>query len=250
MAYTAAAELIAGVPLLDAPDKETFARLLNERVVPALGTPDSYTARGRQFDSVVKYLMGADQRGNDLPLRRQGLGRRYLLNMIHRHPDVEREPTPGARAASTVHIRYRIDPGLGLAEDELNARVRRVRPATDARSPSANPVYAERTGRLTVPLLTLHETGDGWVPLSLEQSYRRRTIAAGTDHLLVQRVVRVPSHCGFYGETRERAFDDLVAWIERGVRPEGEDVLAPDLSRIGLKWTPILHAEDPLAPRR
>jgi hypothetical protein len=211
--------------------------------------PGSYTARGRQFDSVVKYLMGADQAGHDLPLRLQGLQRRYLLNMIHRHPDVEKESTFGARAASTVHIRYRIDPGLGLTEHELNARVRRLRPSKDGRSPSANPVYAERTGRLTVPLITLHETGDAWVPLSLEQSYRRRTIAAGTGHLLVQRVMRAPSHCGFDGETREQAFDDLVAWIERGVRPQGEDVLATDLSRIGLKWTPVLHVDDPLAAR-
>ncbi len=250
MAYTAAAELIAGVPLLDAPDREAFGRLVNERVVPALGMPGAYTARGRQFDSVVKYLMGADQAGNDLPLRLLGLKRRYLLNMMHRPRDLENEPNPGLRGASTAHIRYRIDPGLGLTEDELNARVRRVHPAKDARSPTANPVYAERTGRLTVPLLTLHETGDAWVPLSLEQSYRRRTIAAGTDHLLVQRVIRAPSHCGFDGETREQAFDDLVAWIERGVRPAGEDVLAPDLSRIGLKWTPILHPEDPLAARR
>ena len=250
MAYTAAAELIAGVPLLDAPDREAFARLLNERVVPALGMPGAYTARGRQFDSVVKYLMGADQAGNDLPLRLQGLTRRYLLNMMHRPRDLENEPNPGLRAASTVHIRYRIDPGLGLTEDELNARVRRLRPAKDARSPSANPVYAERTGQLTAPLITLHETGDAWVPLSLEQSYRRRTIAAGTDHLLVQRVMRAPSHCGFDGETREQAFDDLVAWVERGVRPQGEDVLAPDLSRIGLKWTPVLYPEDPLAARR
>jgi hypothetical protein len=250
MAYTAAAELISGVRLLDATDKETFARIVNERVVPALGMPGSYTARGRQFDSVVKYLMGADQAGNDLPLRLQGLQRRYLLNMNFREPDVEKESRPGARAASTVHIRYRIDPGLGLTEDELNARVRRISPAKDARSPSVNPVYAERTGKLTVPLITLHETGDAWVPLSLEQSYRRRTIAAGTDHLLAQRVMRAPSHCGFDGQGREQAFDDLVAWIERGVRPTGEDVLAPDLSRIGLKWTPSLHLEDPLAPRR
>jgi len=249
-AYTAAAELISGVPLLDAPDKETFARLLNERVVPALGMPGAYTARGRQFDSVVKYLMGADRAGNDLPLRLQGLQRRYLMNMIHRDPDVEKESTPGGRAASTVHIRYRIDPGLGLTEDELNARVRRLRPSKEGRSPAANPVYAERTGKLTVPLITLHETGDAWVPLSLEQSYRRRTIAAGTDHLLVQRVHRAPSHCGFDGEMREQAFDDLVAWVERGVRPPGEDVLAPDLSRIGLRWTPILYPNDPLAPRR
>jgi dienelactone hydrolase len=249
MAYSAAAELISGVPLLDAPDKETFSRMLNERVVPALGTPGEYTARGRQFDSVVKYLMGADRSGNDLPLRLPGLKRRYLLNMMYRPRDLEHEANPGLRAASTVHVRYRIDPGLGLTEDELNARVRRIRPLTDARSPSANPVYAERTGRLSAPLITLHETGDAWVPLSLEQSYRRRTIAARTDHLLVQRVMRASSHCGFDGETREQAFDDLVAWVERGARPEGEDVLAPDLSRIGLKWTPVLHPEDPLFRR-
>jgi pimeloyl-ACP methyl ester carboxylesterase len=249
-AYTAAAELISAVPLLDAPDREAFARMVNERVVPALGMPGDYTARGRQFDSVVKYLMGADQAGNDLPLRLQGLKRRFLMNLNYRPRDVENNPNPGSRAASTVHIRYRIDPGLGLTEDELNARVRRVQPAKDARSPIANPVYAERTGRITVPLLTLHETGDAWVPLSLEQSYRRRTIAAGTDHLLVQRVLRGGSHCGFDGDMREQAFDDLVAWIERGVRPAGEDVLATDLPRIGLRWTGQLHPEDPLALRR
>jgi pimeloyl-ACP methyl ester carboxylesterase len=249
MAYTAAAELISGVPLLDAPDRAAFGPLL-EGVVRALGMPGSYTARGRQFDSVVKYLMGADRAGNELPLRLQGLQARYLLNVMHRPRDLENDPNPGTRAASTAHIRYRIDPGLGLTEEDLNARVRRVHPVKDARSPSANPVYAERTGKLTVPLLTLHETGDAWVPLSLEQSYRRRTIAAGTDHLLVQRVVRGPSHCGVDGATRRQAFDDLVAWVERGVKPEGEDVLAPDLSRIGLKWTPYLHPEDPLNPRR
>jgi len=67
--------------------------------------------------------------------------------------------------------------------------------------------------------------------------------------LLAQRVMRAPSHCGSDGETREQAFDDLVAWIERGVRRAGEDVLAPDLSRIGLKWTPSLRLEDPLITR-
>ena len=249
LAYTAAAELISGVPLLDAPDQAAFSDILNSRVVPILGMPGSFTARGRQFDSIVKYLMGADQRGNDLPLRAQGLPRRYLLNFIHRHPDIEKDPRPGARAATNTHIRYRIDPGLGLTEDELNARVRRFRPAKNARTPSVDPVFAERTGRLTVPLLTLHETGDAWVPLSLEQSYRRRTIAAGTAHLLVQRAYRAPSHCAYDGEVREQAFDDLVAWVERGVKPEGEDLLASDLSRVGMKWTPILHPEDPLAPK-
>jgi len=245
-AYTAAAELISGVPILDVPDRLAFGSL-TEALVRALGMPDAYTARGRQFDSVVKYLMGADRVGNDLPLRLQGLRARYLPNVMYRPRNLEHEPNPGLRAASTVHIKYRIDPGLGLTEDELNARVRRIHPFKDARS--ADPVYAEPTGRLTAPLLTLHETGDAWVPLSLEQSYKRRTIAAGTDHRLVQRVVRGPGHCAVDGATRRQAFDDLVRWIEHGVRPDGEEVLAPDLSRIGLKWTPYLHPEDPLARR-
>jgi pimeloyl-ACP methyl ester carboxylesterase len=249
MAYTAAAELISGVPVLEAPDRQTFGPLV-EGVVRALGLPGAYTARGRQFDSVVKYLMGADPAGNDLPLREQGLRTRYLLNIMHRPKDVDNESNPGLRAASTVNVKYRIDPGLGITADEINARVRRIQPVKEARSRDLNPVYAERTGKLTVPLLTIHETGDAWVPLSLEQSYKRRTIAAGTDHLLVQRVVRGASHCATDGSTRRQAFDDLVAWVERGVRPEGEDVLAPDLSRVGLKWTPYLDPEDPLAPRR
>jgi len=246
-AYAAAAELISGVPILDAPDRLAFGSLLGG-LVRELGMPDSYTPKGRQFDSVVKYLMGADRAGNDLPLRLQGLRARYLLNVNYRPKDLENETNPGLRAASTVHIKYRIDPGLGLTEDELNSRVRRIHPFKDARS--ADPVYAEPTGRITAPLLTMHETGDAWVPLGLEQSYKRRTIAAGTDHLLVQRVIRGPGHCSVDGDTRRQAFDDLVRWVEYGVRPDGEDVLAPDLSRIGLKWTPYLDPEDPLAPRR
>src|SRR5262249_38089507 len=107
-AYTAAAELISGVPLLDAPDRPAFSELPNARTVPVLGAPGALTPLGRQFDSVVKYLMGADERGNDLPLRARGWERRYLPNFVYRNPDVEKETLPGVRAASTAHIRYRI----------------------------------------------------------------------------------------------------------------------------------------------
>jgi hypothetical protein len=55
MAYTAAAELISGVPMLDAPDKETFARIAQRARRAGARPPGAYTARGRQFDSVVKY---------------------------------------------------------------------------------------------------------------------------------------------------------------------------------------------------
>ena len=123
--------------------------------------------------------------------------------------------------------------------------VRRIVPAQDARSAETDPVFAEVTGRITVPMLTLHNTGDGRVPFSLEQDYRRKTIAAGTDHLLVQRAIRWPGHCNLNISEQQQAFDDLVGWIERGVRPDGDDVLAADLSSIGLRWTRIPHPDDP-----
>ena len=122
-------------------------------------------------------------------------------------------------------------------------------PPEGARSRSANPAFAELTGRITVPVLAIHETGDGRVPWSLQQAYRRRTLAAGTAHLLVQRAVRWPGHCAFDGDVREQAFDDLVAWVEGGARPDGDDVLAPDVSTLGLGRTPILHPEDPARRR-
>lgn len=235
LAYQAAAEYFAGVRLLDDMARPDLTARVNELWLPALGEPGHYTLQGRRFDSVVKHLFGGD-----LPLRLQGLRQHYAPNMI-RFP---RTQTLG-RAGSTLHVRYRIDPGLGVDEDELNRRIRRFAPAAGMRSRETNPVFAEFTGRITVPVLTIHATGDAVAPFSLEQAYRRRTLAAGTSHLLVQRAIRWPGHCSFDGQEREQAFDDLVAWIERGVKPDGDDVLAADVSKLGLRWTPILHPDDP-----
>ena len=241
LAARAAAEYLGGVNLFDAPDRETLIGRVNTQWLPRMGAPAAYTERGRRFDSVLKYLMGGD-----LPLRLQGLPRHYFRYIAGTRAPEFREVL---RHASTLQVRYRIDPDLGVAEDELNAKVRRIAPAEGARSRSANPAFAELTGRITVPVLAIHETGDGRVPWSNQQAYRRRTVAAGTAHLLVQRAVRWPGHCVFDGEVREQAFDDLVAWIEKGTKPDGDDVLAADVSTLGLRWTRIRHPEDPVQRR-
>ncbi|MBI3826794.1 MAG: hypothetical protein HY294_12410 [Candidatus Rokubacteria bacterium] len=242
-AYRAAADYFSGLGLLDIEDKTTFWRAVNERWLPAMGTPGRYTVKGRRFDSVVKYLTGGE-----LPLRLQGLEPRYLKN-LGVTPSHAASRMPMERAGSTLHVRYRIDRGLGVDEAELNAKIRRRAPIAGARSRDADPVFADFTGRIRVPVLTLHETGDGWVPFSLEQDLRRKTLAAGTAHLLVQRAHRWPGHCAFDQEVREQAFDDLVRWMDTGVRPDGDDVLAADRSTLGLRWTPTLHVDDPARRR-
>jgi alpha-beta hydrolase superfamily lysophospholipase len=234
VAYAAAAEYISGIPLLDLPDSATFEQHVDQWV-KVMGSPGQYTDKGRQFDSVIKYL-----EGGDLADRLEGLqvGNRYTLN-LGPHPDPSHAPAdmPIRRAVDTRQIRFHIDTGLSLTDDELNAGVRRYAPAPDARSHDANPVYADLTGQLSAPLLTIHTTGDAWVPIRSEQEYRREVDAAGKGGLLVQRTVRHPGHCDFDGGERQQAFTDLVAWIEQGIQPDGEDVLTSDASTLGLRWT-------------
>ena len=41
-----------------------------------------------------------------------------------------------------------------------------------------------------------------------------------------------PLPCGIDGRLREQAFDDLLAWMENGITPRGDD-LSGDLGRLG-----------------
>jgi len=224
-AYTAAAEYFSGAALLDTP-RPAFNTVVNGTMVPALGMPGSYTARGQQFDSVVKHLSGGD-----VAMRLAGLTRRYLANLNPRDPGVL-AASEFARHADTRGVRYAIDPGLGVDDETLNRAIRRVEPAPGARSREVNPVFAEFTGRLQAPLITLHETADFRVPLALEQNYRRKVEAAGSGKRLVQRVVAGAGHCAIDSRRREQAFDDLLAWMESGAAPHGDD-LSGDLGRLG-----------------
>jgi hypothetical protein len=55
--------------------------------------------------------------------------------------------------------------------------------------------------------------------------------------------MRATGHCGFGNAERGPALDDLVAWIEKGTAPEGDDVLG-DVTKLGLRWTPVTDPRD------
>jgi len=104
-AYRAAAEYFSGVTLMDAPGPQVLGERVNTVWLPLMGMPGAYTERGRRYDSVLKHLMGGD-----VPLRLRGLQSRYIANLV---PPQENYATNLLhQAASTQHIRYRIDPGL------------------------------------------------------------------------------------------------------------------------------------------
>jgi hypothetical protein len=53
----------------------------------------------------------------------------------------------------------------------------------------------------------------------------------------VQRIVREPAHCAFLDSEWEQGLEDLIAWVEHGTKPDGEDVLVDDLTQSGAKFT-------------
>ena len=226
-AYAAAAEYFSGLPLIDTSER-VFDTLKFARVFDlVMGTPGHYTREGARFDSVAKHLSGGD-----LPHRLEGMAKFYNSNI---NPNVRTYGPSGNVDTRSTH--FAIDPGLGVDAATLNRDIRRATPRPGMRSPETKPGFADLTGKIRVPLLTIHETADFRVPFRIEQDYFRRTKAAGTSQLLVQRAQPKSGHCEFVGDMRERAFDDLVSWMETGKRPQGDDVLG-DPRELGRRWQP------------
>ena len=238
LAWATAAEFIAGVelPLDEGPARVT--EVLETQLLPALGPPEAPTKNGEAFRSVIRNLTGGVR-----PFFAEGYRPLFRPNFGLITGDPRRDLAT-TRAASTAGINFRADPGLGFEGDAVDQGVRRFAADMDLRDPARHPETAPTTGKIRDPLLTLHETGDLTVPVSMEQSYRRKTIAAGTADLLVQRLIRSSTHCEFSDEEVARAWDDLVAWVEGGTRPAGDDV-SGNLSDSGKAFTSPLRPNDP-----
>jgi dienelactone hydrolase len=99
-------------------------------------------------------------------------------------------------------------------------------------------------GNIERPLLTMHGTGDLFVPIFLEQALKKAVIASGKQTLLAQRVYRIAGHCSFSQPEMIKAFDDLARWVHEGRRPDGDDVDG-DLSNAGMTFTEPLRPNDP-----
>ncbi len=80
-------------------------------------------------------------------------------------------------------------------------------------------------GSPSIPVLSIHTTGDLFVPIEMEQIYAQEVIDNGLSDMLVQRAIRDIGHCSFTGAELQQAYSDLFEWVENGVRPAGEDLL-------------------------
>ena len=235
-AAAGAAEAVAGIPL------KSVSTLQQDlaRITEVFGTPPSLTDKGRQVASIQIHLSGGPR-----PFAMDGLGSRFASNIASGAAAIAGGTSPSNRAAMTTHIRYGLDESLGLSADRLNEMVRRKAADPDVRTPMGP--YEEVVpfdGKIERPLLTMHGTGDLYVPIHLQRALKRAVASAGNERLLTQRIYRIAGHCGFSVPEQERAFDDLVKWVRDGVKPQGDDVMA-DLRDAGRTFTTPLRPGDP-----
>ena len=233
-AVGAAAEVVTGVQFKEPATVQQDLQKMTE----ILGQPPNYTPKGRQLASIEIHLSGGPR-----PFAVEGLASRFLSNISG--GALAGASSPSSRVVSNAHYKYSLDADLGLSPAVLDASVRRKAPDDSVRNPMGP--YDELVpfdGRIERPVLTMHGTGDLFVPIHLQQTLSRAVTAAGKQNLLVQRVYRIPGHCAFSVPEQAKAFDDLVKWVRDGTKPEGDDVFG-DLSDAGRTFTNPLRSGDP-----
>ena len=105
---------------------------------------------------------------------------------------------------------------------DINARVARHRSTEDVKEFFDR--YYETTGRLKIPMLTLHNERDPQVPAFNESRYRERVARRGHADLLVQRSFPRYGHSEkFTPEEITQAFGELVLRAGKGDRDDDDD---------------------------
>ena len=219
----------AGVTQEEFDAVESVGALVSERILPALEADPQARAL---FEGLVATLSGGPR-----PFRDQGFEAFYDFNFTFTGPQVIE-----SGAFDNTDFVYPVGPASEVSSEDLNAQV--VRMAGDPQVRNVDPNGSDLTGAVPVPLLMIHTTGDGFVPFSGEQIFRRAADAAGNGDLLVQRAIRAIGHCDFSGQEMISALEDLVNWVENGTKPAGEDVLGP-LQDAGLDFTDPIREGDP-----
>jgi pimeloyl-ACP methyl ester carboxylesterase len=99
----------------------------------------------------------------------------------------------------------------------LNDGVRRYR--ADATAAQSMSRYYTPSGKLTRPMLALHDIGDPLVPASTAFEYVVIIQRAGNADNFVQQYVNANGHCVFTPDEIDRAFGELLDWVHEGKRP-------------------------------
>jgi pimeloyl-ACP methyl ester carboxylesterase len=226
--YNLVAAALAGVNTTFPPDPVAWTNVSTPQIMSTLaaapnGWPNVLTADGQHLRALTQLRTGGVR-----PLFNAAWASwaTFLLGFGSLDGTVPRSPGVVVDNTDAVY-QFDTDPALSPAEQSLNDSVLRVAQEPSGRVEHGIANVPVVNGTPSMPVLTMHDLGDLFVPFSMEQVYASRVAAAGRSDLLVQRAIRGVGHCDFTPAELVRGFTDLVAWVKHGVRPAGDDVLTP-----------------------
>ena len=171
--------------------------------IGSLGDPSS-TA----FQSLVGSLITA--------LYYQLLGTPDVLGRTHGHSPFDNRNTTYTMGTPVVPVSA-LTPLIASMIAGSNARVTRYDMPPDAQN------YLEKyyvpTGRLKIPVVSVHNFWDPLVPYFHELAFGQTVAAAGTASMLLQRGVPNYGHCNFPTSVVVISFQTLANWVTTGVKP-------------------------------
>jgi hypothetical protein len=216
------------------------------------GVPPTLTPLGQQWEGVAEQRSGGTRPGFDSAFKfwasRPSLA---PLSALPFHFGIYPGLSGGTIGIADGNVTtnqftlYQMDRDIRLspAELALNRNVLRVSAtATASRDLTGIPLVA---GDPRIPVLSLHDIGDLFVPLSMEQIYDIRAFLHGQSRQFVSRAIRGVGHCDFNQAELQAAFSDLVNWVRTGQRPAGDDILdrrAVADAAFGCRFTVGVHA--------
>ncbi len=200
----------------------------NLEAVPG-GWPVFLNADGNNFKNLVELISGGDRPNfdnawffwNAIASFETGPGN-FLFDLAVGDGTLARAPGSAVDNIDTVY-QFDSDPALTPEEESLNQLIFRIAAEPQTRRKQGLAQVPTVTGDIDVPVLTLHNLGDLFVPVLNEVEYAKRVLANGKSDLLVQRAIRGVLHCRFTGNELAAAFLDLVAWVNGGQQPAGDD---------------------------
>ena len=228
--YLTAETLVGNEPVIPSPVDYAVvgaaAAKADMEVVPG-GYPVLLNSTGQTFKAVIENLTGGERPTFDESFAFGPFGGNFIFGVAG---------TGGGRENFDTVYQFDSDPNLSPEEQAFNDEIirlvadpqfRRADGLGSSPGSRAGVDSPQINGDFTIPVVSIHTIGELFVPFHMEQVYARRAQASGRSHLLVQRGMRDVLHCGFTLEEEARGFDDLVNWVENGVKPAGDDILNP-----------------------
>ena len=177
--------------------------------------------------------------GSNLPAPQRTPAQRAALAAILAASRVPERTLPTELARATLVIADLVNRVLGgrnpfsnegveyrgtLDDRALNAGVARFAADPAARAELA--ADADPTGRIAIPVLTLHAIADPFTFVENETMYRAALERAGTAQALVQVYTDEAEHHELSKSESVAALDALVDWVEHGRKPSATDIQA------------------------